>query len=882
MTKFAMPRSRRVDLWSARIEAYLTTRAFLLLFLIGYVAMVGIFYFWGFYKQFKVAADEPVMRYFIATARGAGFVLNITTALVILLASKLLITLIRETPLQLVLPLDNSFPYFHVVVGYTIVAAVCVHAVFHFVWIAGWDNWEWGWFGFNMSVITGIIILITFATMLVFATRKQRREHFRRFYVVHVVGAVIFFALLFVHGLYYREPETYKWITGPIVIYLLDRAIRHFRTKSASIGLSNEGFELKGHGIIFLRIPKQFGYRAGQYAELLIPEINREWHPFTIASAPHEDEMHFFIKALGDWTCALEEKLKERQENPDKDLPPLTIRMKGPYGAPAQHVRSYHRVVLVSGGVGSTPFSSICKSLHHLQATEKHTTSEQSRRDTAMLHNVNRRVLQRLADMYAVDLDQLCNTVEVEEVGFRGHHLINMAEMLGTKKKSDDPIDDNDTNAPLDDNPDLEEGSTPSDETGDADLPPNPRGVNFAPAPAEDTAASPNPGAVNFSPTPIADNTAETMEQGLMRHVGSVFYDIAGPNLASRKSVMPQHTGSVEQLKKEKLHKRSFKEQMKFIYDKRAKVLAFAHTTRVSFLMLLSLILRTTMLSVALIIGAVSLRQNVPYSRADWIITADTVLGLLLALQTTTTILLEISFMGMSFFSTFARLLDFFLLVPLVLLSNAYGIRTWITNGDVAAWYIGIHFFIFIPGMFLLLGHRLYRSIGSHTLLRTAPTTGEFKANVPSVDFLWTTPRHDDDKWLREELNPLASGSELRLHRFVTRAGDDEIKTSEEYIHSTRAGRPQWDELLRQVMLETPSNNEIGVFFCGPAPMGAALQKSLMKIEVLSNLRSAYLNTTPRRELITDLQLQSARTIGLLKKTACNIRFVYREENFGY
>lgn len=856
---------RKIDLWSARVEAYLTTNAFPLLFLIGYAALVAIFFFWGFYQQFQAFIDEPKLKYFVAIARGAGYVLDITCALVILLASKLLLTVLRETPLQLVLPLDRAFPHFHVLVGYTILAAVVVHAVFHLIWIIAWDAWHFdGGPMFTMAIITGFILTAVLAVMLVFARRNFRREHFHRFYFIHVTGATIFFGLLFVHDIFFEGANTYKWILGPVLVYILDRAVRHFRVKSSEIELGNDSFILRGQGIINLRIPKQFGYHAGQYAEIMIPKINREWHPFTIASAPEEDEMHFFIKVGGDWTSALEDELKARLDNPDEDSEPPAVRIKGPYGAPAQHVRSYHRVVLVSGGVGSTPFSSICKHLHHLQASKKHSV-EKSRADTTALHNVNRRVLEKLAEIYTVDVDELVDTVAAEEVGFRGQHVINMAEMLGCHNTSADSIDF-------------------SDDSHDALQKEIIGQMKEIRIPLEVHSQDGSESASTISTSNDGQLSYASAKAVMMPHVGSVFFDIAGPIPQRLENTMPScAVKSVEQLHREKEQRRGLKDIVKSLYAKRAIVLAFAHTTRISFIILLSLLLRGSLLCVALIIGCLSVSRNSSVALSGWIITSDTVLGLMIALQTTTTILLEISYMGTAFFRSWGRMLDLFLMVPLIILTNAYGIRTWVTKGDVEAWYVRFHVFVFLPILSILLLYRLYRSVGSRALLKTVSTSSEDDAVIPAVDFMWTTPRPDDDEWLREELNPLQSGSELRLHRFVTRAnGEDDLKAEEEYISTTRAGRPQWNELLRNIALETPSEKDIGVFFCGPKPMGSALRKSLMKIEVLSNLRSAYLNSTPRRVLISELGLYSTRTIELLRKTGCNIRFVYREENFGH
>lgn len=114
--------------------------------------------------------------------------------------------------------------------------------------------------------------------------------------------------------------------------------------------------------MVCLRVPRTFSYRAGQYCDIKVPLVsNVQWHPFTIASSPHENDMLFCIKVQGDWTSKLYALFKER----DGDHQDVQIHLRGPYGAPAEHVDQYEHVVLISGGVGATPFASITKYVHH-------------------------------------------------------------------------------------------------------------------------------------------------------------------------------------------------------------------------------------------------------------------------------------------------------------------------------------------------------------------------------------------------------------------------------------------------------------------------------------------------------------------------------------
>lgn len=98
----------------------------------------------------------------------------------------------------------------------------------------------------------------------------------------------------------------------------------------------------------------------------MVPCINREWHPFTIASANQDSHLSVYIKALGDWTNALHAAFHRRlDEGVDPTPLRVRVRVRGPYGAPCQHVRGYQRLVLIAGGIGATPFSSVCRQFWH-------------------------------------------------------------------------------------------------------------------------------------------------------------------------------------------------------------------------------------------------------------------------------------------------------------------------------------------------------------------------------------------------------------------------------------------------------------------------------------------------------------------------------------
>lgn len=113
--------------------------------------------------------------------------------------------------------------------------------------------------------------------------------------------------------------------------YALDQIARHGGT--TEITLRPEGRPMRWR-------PGQFAFVAATGAGLA------EAHPFTIASAPKADgTLRFGIKALGDWTARL----------PDRLSPGQRLAIEGPYGRFLFRKR-VRKQVWLAGGIGITPF----------------------------------------------------------------------------------------------------------------------------------------------------------------------------------------------------------------------------------------------------------------------------------------------------------------------------------------------------------------------------------------------------------------------------------------------------------------------------------------------------------------------------------------------
>lgn len=252
----------------AKLDSILLANAVLIMFLFIYVCGVMLMFFWGGRDEYKTSKDQPYL-WFIVIARSFGYTLNLNCALVILLGCKLLFTKLRNTKLNLFIPFDKIFPTFHIVIGYAILVGVLLHASFHMIWVIHWNKWTPGLFNVTMSMSTGYCLLFTLSLLIVTSYKTFREKKFNYFYFFHNLAAIIFFSLLFVHGVYNTEPYTYKWIVAPVVIYLVDRITRILNVRKSTMLLQDDNYSLVGNNVIKLKITKPFDYRAGQYAGML-------------------------------------------------------------------------------------------------------------------------------------------------------------------------------------------------------------------------------------------------------------------------------------------------------------------------------------------------------------------------------------------------------------------------------------------------------------------------------------------------------------------------------------------------------------------------------------------------------------------------------------
>jgi len=185
---------------------------------------------------------------------------------------------------------------------------------------------------------------------------------YRVFFKTHRWLAVAYLALVF-HAVFLLKFSFWGQALGPVMAVLmlagtvsafavLFRRVGTHRQSSAVI----ERLEHHPHvNVLEVTLKLQgpwTGHQAGQFAFVTFDEAEGP-HPFTVGSAWQGDgRLTFLIKALGDYTRTLPERLQVGQ----------VARVEGPYGR-FNFESGKDRQIWVSGGIGIAPFVARMKAL---------------------------------------------------------------------------------------------------------------------------------------------------------------------------------------------------------------------------------------------------------------------------------------------------------------------------------------------------------------------------------------------------------------------------------------------------------------------------------------------------------------------------------------
>ncbi|KAJ7706256.1 NADPH oxidase [Mycena rosella] len=360
------------------------------------------------------------LKFSVWTSRGAGLVLAFDGGLILIPMLRNVIKVVRPK-LAWLFPADENI-WFHRQVAYSMAFWAMVHTTAHYV---NFINVERTQVRKQLALqihytqpggITGHFMLLIMLLMYTTASQKVRTQCFEAFWYTHHL-AFFFMLGLYTHatGCFVRDstdPDyiktfpfystehclgylSWRYTIWPGMIYFGERVYREYRARR-STRLSK--VLVHPSGAMELRIIKpSFKYTAGQWLFIQVPEISKfQWHPFTITSAPKDPYVSIHIRQVGDFTRALGDRLgvgpsvvaamtsaaikgsekDEKNGSTRGDFVELdassgislpTVRIDGPYGAPAEDVFDVEVAILVGAGIGVTPFASILKDIWYRQ-----------------------------------------------------------------------------------------------------------------------------------------------------------------------------------------------------------------------------------------------------------------------------------------------------------------------------------------------------------------------------------------------------------------------------------------------------------------------------------------------------------------------------------
>ncbi|XP_066957368.1 NADPH oxidase 5 isoform X2 [Macrobrachium rosenbergii] len=304
---------------------YMKNNYVYLSFLLGYIAVnLGLF--------ISRAVQFQKENGFYIVARACGQCLNFNCMFVLVLILRQCITYLRSMGASAILPLDQHL-YLHKMCGWVIFIFSFVHTLMHCINFPlniapnlvvnnqTYTAAEWlftmkpGLFGLIGGIAnpTGVALMVILTLMVICSQPFVRKSgYFEVFYWTHLLY-IAFFILTIFHG-----PNFWKWFVAPGIIFLIERIHRSIRMRTGRGRTYISSGVLLPSKVIHLVIkrPMNFHFHPGDYVFVNIPAIAKyEWHPFTISSAPEQDdELWLHIRAVGEWTNRLYSYFEKAQE----------------------------------------------------------------------------------------------------------------------------------------------------------------------------------------------------------------------------------------------------------------------------------------------------------------------------------------------------------------------------------------------------------------------------------------------------------------------------------------------------------------------------------------------------------------------------------------
>ncbi|KAJ2490506.1 hypothetical protein IWW37_003066 [Coemansia sp. RSA 2050] len=253
-----------------------------------------------------VTVGQKAKSAFTGFSSAAMSCMMVSYGAIFLFMSPTLLELLRRTFISRYVVIEKNV-HAHKIAAYTFLFWMVAHIAAYYYIFEGVAAKSKGKVTFSymlfqtMAGKTGHAMLFLFFALCVASIPVVRRRLHEVFYLMHhmFIPATI---LLFIHG---KSKSFPFYIAGPGAIYIIDRVYRFVRSRFRHPRI----LSVIQHpsNVIELKIEKRgMNFQVGQFAYINVPSISLlEWHPFTLTSAPEEDELSMHIWVAGGWTRKL-------------------------------------------------------------------------------------------------------------------------------------------------------------------------------------------------------------------------------------------------------------------------------------------------------------------------------------------------------------------------------------------------------------------------------------------------------------------------------------------------------------------------------------------------------------------------------------------------
>ncbi|XP_051136426.1 ferric reduction oxidase 8, mitochondrial isoform X2 [Andrographis paniculata] len=208
--------------------------------------------------------------------------------------------------------------------------------------------------------LAGEMALATALIMWITTFPRIRRKQFRLFFYTHHLY-IVFMILFLFHG---GDRHFYMVFPG-IFLFAVDKLQRLIQSRPCTCIVSARVFPSKAMELTLPKDPRM-RYTPTSVIFLKIPSISKvQWHPFSVTSTSSLDEntISVIIKCEGQWTSSLYSLVHNEHDLEEDQMICVPVAIEGPYGPASLDFIRYKYLLLISGGIGVTPFLSILKEI---------------------------------------------------------------------------------------------------------------------------------------------------------------------------------------------------------------------------------------------------------------------------------------------------------------------------------------------------------------------------------------------------------------------------------------------------------------------------------------------------------------------------------------